>query len=145
VESIRPLDEADDAEFRVPANAREVDSFEVDSGTAAEHPSGASPRSDAFPLGVGGLAARLLSHQTVPIYPPAAKAAGIDGTVVLAARIGKSGAVKSLRVLSGPEPLRQAARDAVRSWVYRPYLLNETAVEFDTTINVVFTLGNKPG
>jgi protein TonB len=37
--------------------------------------------------------------------------------------------------------LTSAAMDAVRSWRYRPYLLNGDPVEVETTVNVVFTLG----
>jgi protein TonB len=37
--------------------------------------------------------------------------------------------------------LQQAALDAVRSWRYRPYLLNGDPVEVETTVNVIFTLG----
>jgi protein TonB len=36
--------------------------------------------------------------------------------------------------------LQQAALDAVKSWRYRPYLLNNLPVEVETTVNVVFTL-----
>ena len=37
--------------------------------------------------------------------------------------------------------LQQAAMDAVRSWRYKPYLLNGEPVEVGTQINVVFSLG----
>jgi protein TonB len=37
--------------------------------------------------------------------------------------------------------LQQAAMDAVHSWRYRPYLLNNDPVEVETTINVIFSLG----
>jgi protein TonB len=37
--------------------------------------------------------------------------------------------------------LQQSAMDAVKSWRYRPYLLNTEPVEVETTVNVVFTLG----
>ena len=37
--------------------------------------------------------------------------------------------------------LRQAAIDAVQTWRYKPYLLNGDPVEVETTINVVFSLG----
>jgi protein TonB len=37
--------------------------------------------------------------------------------------------------------LRQAAVDAVATWRYRPYLLNDQPVEVETTVNVVFTMG----
>jgi periplasmic protein TonB len=37
--------------------------------------------------------------------------------------------------------LRQAALDAVKTWRYKPYLLNGEPVEVDTTVNVIFSLG----
>jgi hypothetical protein len=39
-----------------------------------------------------------------------------------------------------PEPLRQAALDAVNSWAYRPFVLNRFAVEMQTIINAIFKL-----
>lgn len=78
-----------------------------------------------------------------PKYPPEAKAAGVDGTVVLAARIGKDGHMLALRVVSGPAMLQMSAMDAVRHWVYKPYLLNGKPVQVDTQINVTYTLADK--
>jgi protein TonB len=75
------------------------------------------------------------------MYPPIAKAARVQGTVVLQATISKTGTIEGLHVISGPAMLQQAAMDAVRSWRYRPYLLNGDPVEVETTVNVVFTLG----
>ena len=65
----------------------------------------------------------------------------MQGTVVLQATISKSGTIENLRVMSGPAMLQQAALDAVRTWRYRPYLLNGEPVEVETTVNVVFTMG----
>jgi protein TonB len=59
----------------------------------------------------------------------------------LQATISKSGSIENLRVISGPPMLQQAALDAVRSWRYKPYLLNGDPVEVETTVNVVFNLG----
>ena len=64
----------------------------------------------------------------------------LEGTVVLAATISKAGTIENLRVVSGPAMLQQAALDAVKTWQYRPYLLNGQPVEVETTINVIFTL-----
>jgi protein TonB len=83
----------------------------------------------------------MLLNRTVPLYPPIAKAARVSGTVVLQATISKTGTIENLRVISGPAMLQQSAMDAVRSWRYRPYLLNNEPVEVETTVNVVFTLG----
>ena len=62
-----------------------------------------------------------------------------DAVVVLQAIITKEGHVKDLHVVSGPKLFQQASLDAVRQWVYRPYLLNGEPVEVETTINVVLT------
>jgi len=88
-----------------------------------------------------GVATGMLLQKTVPVYPPIAKAARVSGTVVLQATISKTGSIENLRVISGPAMLQQAAMDAVKSWRYRPYLLNNEPVEVETTVNVIFTLG----
>jgi len=82
----------------------------------------------------------LLLEKRMPVYPAIARAAGISGTVTLAAIISKSGTIENLRVISGPMMLQQAARDAVETWRYRPYLLDGQPVEVETTVSVIFTL-----
>jgi protein TonB len=88
-----------------------------------------------------GVMQGMLLQKTVPVYPPIAKAARVSGTVVLQATISKTGSIENLRIISGPAMLQQAALDAVKSWRYRPYLLNNDPVEVETTVNVIFTLG----
>jgi len=83
---------------------------------------------------------RNLRTKAVPIYPPAAKKAKVQGTVMLSAVIGKDGNIKNLRVLSGPSELQQSALDAVRQWTYTPYLLNGDPVEVLTTVNIIYSL-----
>jgi protein TonB len=61
--------------------------------------------------------------------------------VILQAMISKAGTIEGLKVVSGPAMLQQAALDAVKTWRYRPYLLNNEPVEVETTINVIFSLG----
>jgi protein TonB len=82
----------------------------------------------------------LLIRKTMPVYPPIAKAAGVSGTVALAATISKTGTIENLRVTGGPAMLQRAALDAVSKWLYRPYLLDGKPVEVETTVNVIFTL-----
>lgn len=79
-------------------------------------------------------------QKTLPIYPPIALAARIEGTVRLAATISKTGGIENLRVTSGPPMLQQAALNAVSCWRYRPYLLDGQPVEVETTVDVIFTL-----
>jgi peptidyl-prolyl cis-trans isomerase A (cyclophilin A) len=87
-----------------------------------------------------GVAMGMLESKTTPVYPPEAKQKNISGTVVLRAVIGTDGTVQSLKVISGPAELQQAALDAVTAWRYRPYLLNGQPVEVVTTVNVIFSL-----
>jgi protein TonB len=87
-----------------------------------------------------GVAVGLLAKHDPPTYPAEAKAAGVSGTVVLQALIGTDGHVDKLDVISGPAVLQQAALDAVRKWVYRPYLLNCEPILVNTVVNVVFIL-----
>lgn len=101
-------------------------------------PKAAAPRTVRVSSGV---AEGLLIRQVRPQYPALARTARIQGTVVLQATIGRDGSIQDLRVVSGHPLLAQAALDAVRQWRYRPYRLNDEAVEVDTTINVNFTLG----
>ena len=88
-----------------------------------------------------GVMQAFLDHKTAPTYPIEAKKAGIEGTVELDAIIGTDGLVKDLKVIVGPALLQQAALDAVKTWRYRPYLLNGQPVEVRTMMNVVFSLG----
>jgi TonB family protein len=93
----------------------------------------------------GGVMAGMALHKVAPDYPPIAKAAGVQGTVVLQATIGKDGRIEHLHVISGPPMLQQAALDAVKRWTYKPYTLAGEPVEVDTTVNVIFALGGNWG
>ena len=82
-----------------------------------------------------------LASAKPPGYPLGAKAAGIDGPVVLKGTISKEGKLQSLRVVSGAPELRQAAIDAVSNWTYQPYKHFGRVVEVHTTITVNFDMG----
>jgi protein TonB len=88
-----------------------------------------------------GVAGGLLIQKTAPVYPQLAKEARISGTVVIQATISKYGTIQNPRVVSGSTMLRQAALDAVKSWRYKPYVLDGEPVEVETTVSVSFNLG----
>lgn len=77
-----------------------------------------------------------------PVYPEAARAEGIEGTVLLEAVISKSGVPLTLRVVNNlvDERLANAAKDAVGQWRYEPTQLNGEPVEVVTTVTVGFQL-----
>jgi protein TonB len=99
-----------------------------------------APRTGPIKVSQGVIAGLAIS-QPSPIYPPIAKAAHVQGTVILHAMISKNGTIEDLKVISGPPMLTGSALDAVRRWRYKPYILNGDPTEVETTINVNFTFG----
>lgn len=92
----------------------------------------------------GGVMAGRLIQGGHLVYPKDARIAGVGGTVVMKAIIGKDGTIKDLTVVSGPDMLQSAATDAVKQWIYKPYLLNGEPTEVNTTITVNFNLNPPP-
>jgi protein TonB len=88
-----------------------------------------------------GVAQGFLVQQVKPVYPPLARQARIQGTVMLQAVIGKDGRIENLQLISGHPMLSPAAIESVRQWRYRPYTLNGEPVEVETAITVNFVLG----
>lgn len=90
-----------------------------------------------------GIMTGMLIKKQAPIYPQDAKDARVSGTVVLRAMIGMDGSIHDLHVVSAPWPsLVASALWAVSHWEYKPYLLNGDPVDVETTINVIYSLGN---
>ena len=80
----------------------------------------------------GVMQSRLL-ERVEPSYP-----AGIErsGALVLQLNIDKEGNVSGVEKISGPDSLAASAFDAVKKWKYRPYELNGTVVEVQTTVEL---------
>jgi periplasmic protein TonB len=127
---------ADAADWADPKNA-------VGTGSpfAAVRPVEVTRAADSRPVRLPSkISEGLLIQRTIPGYPPIARATRTQGTVILQAMISRTGAIENVHVVSGPVMLQQAAMDAVRTWQYRPYLLNGAPIEVETTVNVVFKL-----
>jgi TonB family protein len=78
-----------------------------------------------------------------PVYPEAARTAGISGEVVLNIVIARDGSVANIVEMRGHPMLAPAALDAVRQWKYQPTLLNSEPIQIATEVTVNFTLGNQ--
>jgi protein TonB len=85
-----------------------------------------------------GVTSGLLIRKVEPPYPAIARAARIQGNVVLKAIIDKADNIQDLQLVSGHPMLVPAAIAAVRQWHYKPYLLNGQLVEVETTVTVIF-------
>jgi protein TonB len=75
-----------------------------------------------------------------PVYPEDAKAAGVQGVVIIEAVIGTDGKILEAKVLRPVPMLEKAALEAVQQWEYTPTLLNGEPVELIMTITVNFVL-----
>lgn len=85
-------------------------------------------------------AARLLIHVAKPNYPAIAKLNFIQGNVTLEIMVNKGGRVVETHVADGEPLLAVAAIEAVRKWLYRPYVLPQGARAFRTAVVVKFAL-----
>jgi protein TonB len=75
-----------------------------------------------------------------PLYPEAARAARVEGIVIIEAVIAPDGTVRDARVLRSRPLLDEAALHAVRQWRYTPTLLNGVPVPVIVTVTVNFRL-----
>lgn len=90
---------------------------------------------------ISSISAGMLTTPIRPVYPIIAKAAGVQGAVVVEAVISRTGTIESLHVVSGPPLLQQAALEAIRAARYQPYRLNDEPIEVETVITVNFRIG----
>ena len=99
------------------------------------------PVAPAVPLPVGGdvIPAHLLSS-TPPAYPQIAKSQRIEGAVRIDALVDAAGKVSSMKVVSGPVLLHQAAMEALRQWKYQPAMLDGKPVPMHLTVTIQFRL-----
>ncbi len=151
LDTIEPLSSLDDEFFTPPSNARcpqpiNIAEIQSEISCMAEAPlkiPNTLPSEGGATLSAA-IAGGNLCAKVAPLYPPEAKAAHVQGTVVLKGVVDKQGHMKNIEAVSGAEMLQQSAIDAVKQWRYRPYLLNGNPVEVQTTVNVIFTLDNSP-
>ena len=82
----------------------------------------------------------VLYRPSEPVYPRLAEQMKIEGSVTLHVNIDKNGNIVGTRVLSGPEILATAAREAVRQWRFRPRYKNGAPIETEARVVVNFTI-----
>ncbi len=78
--------------------------------------------------------------RVAPIYPDLAREAGVDGTGMVQALVGKDGKVHDVRVVKSIPMLDEAAKLAVRKWVFKPALSNNKPVAVWVGVPVKFSL-----
>lgn len=84
-----------------------------------------------------------LVREVKPVYPEAARKAGIEGVVILEATTDTYGRVASVKILRGDPLLGQAAVEALEQWVYEPMVINGKPKPVVFTVTMRFTLDGK--
>ena len=99
------------------------------------------PAVPTAPVAVGGdvKQAKLISS-VPPVYPMMAKTQRISGGVTIDALIDPNGHVTTMKVISGPALLQEAAQEALRQWKYQPATLDGKAVQMHLTVTIQFRL-----
>ncbi|MFZ3342393.1 MAG: TonB family protein [Terriglobales bacterium] len=116
----------------------------VDVGSGATSgvtaPPGIGPDTSAGGVQISRQAAQNVTVSVPPDYPLLARQMKVQGVVSLQALIARDGTIQELKILSGPEILATAAREAVKQWHFKPYLQNGQPVETQARITVNFTI-----
>lgn len=111
---------------------------EVLSGIAGPAPAPAPP-TERKALRVGGnIPAPKKIRDVPPVYPAAARAAGVGGVVILEITISPEGKVIQALILRSIPLLDESAVDAVKQWEYQPTRLNGKPVSVVMTATVFF-------
>lgn len=75
-----------------------------------------------------------------PVYPAIARAAQVQGSVVIQILVDETGHIASKKLISGPPMLLAAALDAVKQWQFAPFTENGHPVPAITTLTIPFVL-----
>lgn len=85
-------------------------------------------------------ATRLLMSQSRPDYPALARINYIRGNVSLLLTVNCAGKVQQVHVVEGHPFLAIAALQAIRKWIYHPFMTASGPEPFQTTVKVDFSL-----
>ena len=113
--------------------------------TVLEDPDRPSDRLDEpdEPVRIGdGVPPPAKIHDVPPVYPPAAREAGVQGLVILEATIDPTGTVGNIEVLRSVPELEEAAIAAVEQWRYEPTLVDGAPVSVLMTVTINFLLSS---
>jgi TonB family protein len=125
---------------RAAALQEQLQSVLAELQTVLDDPDQPAGRSDE-PVRIGdGVPPPAKIHDVPPVYPPAAREAGVQGLVILEATIDPTGEVGNVEVLRSVPELEEAAIAAVEQWRYEPTLVDGAPVSVLMTVTINFLL-----
>ena len=87
-----------------------------------------------------GVMLRLVEHKTMPVYPDEAMTKGIQGDVIFKIEVDESGKMTASVPVEGDALLVAASKDALRTFRFRPYLLNGNPVKVQSQLGFHFSV-----
>ena len=122
------------------AEAMEASASEIRKSHVAQLSPKRQANAQASKIG-NGIAAPMLLHKIEPSYSPEARAAKVQGTVVLSVVIGTDGKACDVQLRKGVGyGLDEQALDAVAQWTFKPGMRDGMAVPVQASIEVNFRL-----
>jgi protein TonB len=77
--------------------------------------------------------------KVAPEFPEMAKQLKLQGEVELEVVIAETGAVESVKPVSGNPVLTRSAVDALKRWKFKPFQQDGAAIKAQTTLKISFT------
>ena len=87
-----------------------------------------------------GVMLGLVEHKTMPTYPDEAMNKGIQGDVIFKIEVDETGKITASEPIGGDPLLIAASKDALRTFRFRPYLLNGTPTRVKTQLGFHFAV-----
>jgi len=145
VPAVNSPQDADGGQGQEPVHAIAPESEPSAATIAATSSSGGSvsvSQGQNGPIAVPFSALQLLRHR-LPFYPAAAQSKGITGKVTFRLWISPQGTTERTQVLDGNPVLVGSAQEALKDWVFAPYLANGQPAEVVTEVAVPFQLAQQ--
>jgi len=79
-------------------------------------------------------------HKTMPVYPVEAMKKGIQGDVIFKIEVDETGKITSSVPGEGDPLLIAAAKDSLRTFRFRPYLVNGTPTKVRSQLGFHFSV-----
>jgi TonB family protein len=91
-------------------------------------------------VAIGEIRPPRLLKEIPPIYPEEARQAGVEGRLVLVVKTDAKGRVAEVKVLKSIPMLDQAAIDAIKQWIYEPFLSEGKPTPVVFSVSMTFKL-----
>lgn len=119
----------------IPSSLKSQMASSIPDASGNKSPDAAMPAIEPVAVPESAERALIAAQPTIP-YPADAK--GQQGTVILQLLIGRDGSVEDAKFLQGSLAFARTAIDGVRSWKFKPYLLNGRPVSVQTQLTLTF-------